>query len=1271
MVPMMKTDDINDQAITKDKIRDGNVTTEKLTEGAVSTDKLADGAIKTEKIADENVTTSKLADGAVSTLKIADQNVTKEKIADQSVDNSKLSPEAVTYDKVKDKAIITEKLNDRAVTTEKVEEKAITNTKIGDSAVDGRTISEASVEKKHLANDSVATEKLQDSAITSDKIHTDAVTEEKIKDSSVSNSKLADNSVGTSKIKDGNITNEKVANNTLTQDKLDPELRKTIQAATGLPENLVEVIQDVDKEVKTLHSKDTDLQSQITDKQQQISAHDKDIELLQNRSTQMEQTINNIAVTGGASVANTVVYTNTTSGLESVNAQGAIDELAAKKANSADVSAQMQTEQTRVNNELAKKFNSENIAQESGDAEDKVMSQKAVSTKLTDLSENQNFNQKEFESYASNKNNVAVYGLLNGYYLSKGLSFYKDNKSITIKKRIPVICKNTYKFVNFDNLKATVHFLKDGEYLSESEWFGVTETFTTPENCDSIFVSIRKKSSEVITTDEVTSVYFQNISNDKEFANIKENISNNMSKVNSNLTKETECRLEDKDAIINNASANGRIINSLVKLSTCKTKTISTKLTDILHTDYEIDKFGYKRPDSRRAALLLSRLEPGSTISINLNEKYKYAVRENLQYGGICFFDSGWVNTNVSIPVNKGTFCVLCIKTSELHENGDSADLQDEDLEYIKSCSITYTGISNEQYIVKESALELSEINEKFSEVTDKNETPELKSSTLTISLGSVYDSSSKNRAGTHEFMTLYPQKDISINVGDNYDYSIVSSDSTTVNVNFEDSGWLPSGSVYNKNRRYTFFIFRTSDKHPNGVNANLTKEDVTYLNRCIASYYTIKATYSPKGMKELDEKLEQSNLQISRNNILGSIVMNPFRNGNVFYYHLGRDVSGDNIVVPCQSIKDIEIAKRLGFNVYETNSLIVADGVLMTHGASEKMFSSNTVIDNNGAYANGIDVSVRTIEEIKDTYKYKSKYAKFQIPITEYVEGLQEIKMQGMIPFASFNSSGGSTLRDHIRKIFGYDYVAYQGNRKDGDQFIMRWSELTTLDEILEQCKKVGAPYLHMPSNAAIGVFLAKATSEFSSEEIANRDNALSYFNGLSESKQMELQNYWISYFKKIADEVHKLGCLIGWAASYDSEQISQILLLAGFDASAAKNQVNDFDYGNICNYNADLDFSDFTTNGTVENGILTLSPNQTIKPKVTWEKMFLGKEVLRLRFKGTISLNMYGTNRLVSDGNVTNFFSSYICDGIPSFTITAITETNISTCNYKASKC
>ena len=360
---MMKTDDINDQAITKDKIRDGNVTTEKLAEGAVSTDKLPDGAIKTEKIADENITTSKLADGSVSTSKIADQNVTKEKIADQSVDNSKLSREAVTYDKLKDKSVITEKLNDRAVTTEKVGEKAITNLKLGDQSVDGRVVREASLETKHFANESVTTEKVARKSITKDKLADNAVDTSQVVDGSIGNAKLSPDSVTTEKIKDGSVTNEKIADNTLGIGKFDPELRKTIQAATGLPDDLNQMIQDVDQSIKQLHEKDTDLQSQIDDKQQQITANDEDISLLQTRSTQMEEAIKGISASGGASQASAVTYENTESGLDSITAQRAIDELANKK------------------------FNKENIAQEFGDSKDKVVSQFALPFREIDSQE--------------------------------------------------------------------------------------------------------------------------------------------------------------------------------------------------------------------------------------------------------------------------------------------------------------------------------------------------------------------------------------------------------------------------------------------------------------------------------------------------------------------------------------------------------------------------------------------------------------------------------------------------------------------------------------------------------------------------------------------------------------------------------------------------------------------------------------------------------------------------------------------------------------------
>lgn len=158
----------------------------------------------------------------------------------------------------------------------------------------------------------------------------------------------------TQQIKDGAITKDKLQDKTIGVEKLDNELRQTIAAATGLPEDLVETIQNVDDTLK-------DHQSQLDDKQQQITANDEDISLLQTRSTQMEETIKSIAATGGASQATAVTYDNANSQLSAINIQSAVDELQGSK------------------------IDKTSILQESGEAEDKVMSQKVVSDKFSDL----------------------------------------------------------------------------------------------------------------------------------------------------------------------------------------------------------------------------------------------------------------------------------------------------------------------------------------------------------------------------------------------------------------------------------------------------------------------------------------------------------------------------------------------------------------------------------------------------------------------------------------------------------------------------------------------------------------------------------------------------------------------------------------------------------------------------------------------------------------------------------------------------------------------
>nr|DAD82290.1 MAG TPA: CotH kinase protein [CrAss-like virus sp. ctcfK29] len=95
------------------------------------------------------------------------------------------------------------------------------------------------------------------------------------------------------------------------------------------------------------------------------------------KTHQLEDAIKDIAVSGGASTANAVSYNNETSGMTAITAQGAIDELAAKNKEQ-DSTIGTKAEKSEVATELDKKFDKENIAQEFGDSEDKVVSQSAL-----------------------------------------------------------------------------------------------------------------------------------------------------------------------------------------------------------------------------------------------------------------------------------------------------------------------------------------------------------------------------------------------------------------------------------------------------------------------------------------------------------------------------------------------------------------------------------------------------------------------------------------------------------------------------------------------------------------------------------------------------------------------------------------------------------------------------------------------------------------------------------------------------------------------------
>lgn len=178
----------------------------------------------------------------------------------------------------------------------------------------------------------------------------------------------------------------------------------------------------------------------------------------------LSRTVQGIAVTGGASTATNVTYNNDSSGLNAENAQDAIDELQSSKVDKTS------------------------ILQESGDAEDKVMSQKAVSTKFSEISEkidnilkeNITDEDKEIIIGDSEENYVAK---INKKGLSANAFFQKNSKGNY--EQIDTRKLTGKKVVGIgDSLSQNGYYEKDFCDISGAEYIGVYSaggTMTPPD----------------------------------------------------------------------------------------------------------------------------------------------------------------------------------------------------------------------------------------------------------------------------------------------------------------------------------------------------------------------------------------------------------------------------------------------------------------------------------------------------------------------------------------------------------------------------------------------------------------------------------------------------------------------------------------------------------------------------------------------------------------------------------------------------------------------
>ena len=276
-------------------------------------------------------------------------------------------------------------------------------------------------------------------------------------------------------------------------------------------------------------------------KQVFLEGDQENLQQIGEKTHQLEDAVKDITATGGASTANAVSYNNETSGMTAITAQGAIDELATKSKSLESSSTTSEDEEIIIGeseeNYIAK-INKEgadfkvlkssgnlvldktSILQESGDAEDKVMSQKAVSTKFSEISEKTDNILKE---YIAEEDEELILGNSENDYIAK-----VNKKGVSAIAFFQKTSKGNYELIDThkltgkkvvgigDSLSQSGYYEKDFCDISGANYVGVYSvggTFTPPNGTTSTQDRVKKfiesgKDADIILLENINDGWF-------------------------------------------------------------------------------------------------------------------------------------------------------------------------------------------------------------------------------------------------------------------------------------------------------------------------------------------------------------------------------------------------------------------------------------------------------------------------------------------------------------------------------------------------------------------------------------------------------------------------------------------------------------------------------------------------------------------------------------------------------------------------------------------
>ena len=246
---------------------------------------------------------------------------------------------------------------------------------------------------------------------------------------------------------------------------------------------------------------------------------------LNTKHESLSRTVQGITVTGGASTANNVTYNNDISGLNAENAQDAIDELASKKFDKANIVNESGTDGYKVmsqyittrlldgkatkddistiNIELNKKFDKVNIAHETGFDAEKVMSQYITTRLLNNKFDKANIVDTTGEAYDKVMSQIATSTELNKKATKDDISSL-DKKVLSFNRvqnniNFPSIYDYTFGDEFTEPVLIEGKILRTDGSMADLQNFTTTDKIEVPSSTYDVFYVYVKKLQQTDT----------------------------------------------------------------------------------------------------------------------------------------------------------------------------------------------------------------------------------------------------------------------------------------------------------------------------------------------------------------------------------------------------------------------------------------------------------------------------------------------------------------------------------------------------------------------------------------------------------------------------------------------------------------------------------------------------------------------------------------------------------------------------------------------------